>query len=346
MPEDGSAGPDVTERKELITMQVLSTGANLSVEVSGGGGVRVRDLRKTYAGGVEALRGVSFDVHPGEVFGLLGPNGAGKTTTIGVLTTTVRPTSGDATVGGFDVTLEPLAARRASGIVFQDSVLDGPLTGRQNLALHARLWRMPKGAAAARIQELAGVMGLTDLIDRPVRTYSGGQRRRLEIARGVLASPSVLFLDEPTVGLDPTIRYELWALLREVRARHQVTVVLTTHYLDEAERLCDRIAVMHEGRIIAEGAPADLLTAFGEQVLDVEASGQTVPVTAALRAAGVPVDDALEIGSTLTIPLQNGMGEAAVRTLRQADGVVRSVALRKPTLDDVYLRLTGARLDG
>ena len=325
-------------------MQELSMEANLAA--ADAGGVRVRELRKMYAGDVEALRGVSFDVDPGKVFGLLGPNGAGKTTTIGVLTTTIRPTSGEATVGGYDVALEPLAARRASGIVFQDSVLDAPLTGRQNLALHARLWRMPRGEAAARIQELAGVMGLADLIDRPVRTYSGGQRRRLEIARGVLASPSVLFLDEPTVGLDPTIRYELWALLRDVRARQRVTVVLTTHYLDEAERLCDRIAVMHEGRIIAEGAPAELLAAFGEQVLDVEASGQPAAVTAALRTAGVPVDDALEIGSTLTIPLANGMGDAAARTLRGANGIVRSVSLRKPTLDDVYLRLTGARLDG
>ncbi len=327
----------------MQSMQVLSTDANLSTDDAGG--VRVRDLRKSYAGGVEALRGVSFDVLPGEVFGLLGPNGAGKSTTIGVLTTTIRPTSGEATVGGFDVALEPLAARRASGIVFQDSVLDGPLTGRQNLMLHARLWRTPRGEAAARIQELAGVMGLSDLIDRPVRTYSGGQRRRLEIARGVLTQPSVLFLDEPTVGLDPAIRYELWALLRDVRARQRVTVVLTTHYLDEAERLCDRIAVMHEGRIITEGAPSDLLAAFGEQVLDVEAAGPVAGVTSALRAAGVPVDGALEIGSTLTIPLQNGLGDAAVRTLRDADGVVRSVALRKPTLDDVYLRLTGARLD-
>src|SRR5262249_20128218 len=149
-----------------------------------------------------ALRGVSFDVEPGEVFGLLGPNGAGKTTTIGVLTTTVRPTSGAVTVGGFDVARDPIAARRASGIVVQDSVLDVQLTGRKNLALHARLWGVPKPRAAARIQELAAVMGVSDLIDRAVRTYSGGQRRRLEIARGVLAEPNVLFMDEPTVGLD------------------------------------------------------------------------------------------------------------------------------------------------
>ncbi len=309
-------------------------------------GVRVRDLRKTYAGGVEALRGVSFDVEPGEVFGFLGPNGAGKTTTIGVLTTTIRPTSGEVTVGGFDVARDPIAARRASGIVFQDSVLDAQLTGRQNLGLHARLWGVPKAVTAARIGELTVAMGLSDLIDRPVRTYSGGQRRRLEIARGVLAEPSVLFMDEPTAGLDPTIRHELWALLRDIRARRRITVVLTTHYLEEAERLCDRIAIMHRGRIIAQGSPAALLAAFGEQVLDVEASGPIAAVTSVLAAGGFAVDGALEIGSTLTIPLSNGAGDAAVRALREADGVVRSVALRKPTLDDVYLSLTGSRIGG
>src|SRR5437016_834030 len=160
-------------------------------------GVRVEELGKTYAGGVEALRGISFDVEPGEAFGLLGPNGAGKSTTIGILTTTVRPTAGEASVGGFDVIRESIAARRASGIVFQDSVLDAPLSGRANLTLHARLWGVPKDRAVARVTELAGVMGLDEVLDRPTRSYSGGQRRRLEIARAVLAEPKVLFMDEP-----------------------------------------------------------------------------------------------------------------------------------------------------
>src|SRR2546426_1771240 len=226
----------------VLTIERRETGA--------AGGIRVRDLFKTYAGGVDALRGVSFDVHPGEAFGLLGPNGAGKTTTIGILTTTVRPTSGEVMVGGFDVARQAIEARRASGIVFQDSVLDAALSGRANLTLHARLWRIPKDRAMQRMSDLVNAMGLGEVIDRPTRSYSGGQRRRLEVARAVLADPQVLFLDEPTVGLDPTIRYELWSLLRDLRARQDMTLLLTTHYLDEAERLCDRIAIMHEGRIV------------------------------------------------------------------------------------------------
>jgi ABC-2 type transport system ATP-binding protein len=307
--------------------------------------VRVRELRKTYKGGVEALRGVSFDVHPGEAFGLLGPNGAGKSTVIGVLTTTVRPSSGEVAVGGFDVSTDAIAARRASGVVFQDSVLDGPLTGRANLTLHARLWGMPKARAQTRMAELIELMGLGEVIDRPARTYSGGQRRRLEIARAVLAEPQVLFLDEPTVGLDPTIRYELWSLLRDLRARGEVTLLLTTHYLDEAERLCDRVAVMHEGRIVAMDSPANLLAALGTEILEVDAAGAAGDVTRVLRRGGIPTDGALEIGSLLTIPLLNGDGDQAVRTLRAAGGVTRSVSLRPPTLDDVYLRLTGSKLD-
>src|SRR5207244_377223 len=165
-------------------------------------GVRVQGLSKTYRGGVQALEDVSFTVGSGEAFGLLGPNGAGKTTTIGVLTTTVRASAGEASVGGFDVARESRAARRVSGIVFQDSVLDRALSGRANLVLHARLWGVPQERARRRIAELTEVMGLGGVIDRPTRTYSGGQRRRLEIARAVLAEPQVLFMDEPTVGLD------------------------------------------------------------------------------------------------------------------------------------------------
>ena len=308
------------------------------------GGIRVRDLHKTYAGGVEALGGVSFDVRPGEAFGLLGPNGAGKTTIIGILTTTVRPTSGEVIVGGFNVAREALAARRASGIVFQDSVLDAPLSGRANLMLHARLWGMPRDRARRRSAELIEAMGLAQLIDRPVRSYSGGQRRRLEIARAVMGSPHVLFLDEPTVGLDPTIRYELWSMLRDLRAGQEMTMVLTTHYLDEAERLCDRIAIMHEGRIVAMDTPDRLLASLGEEVLEVEANGASGTVTKLLAEAGIPTDGAFEIGSLLTFPLRDGQGDLASRRLREAALPLRSVALRRPTLDDVYLRLTGVKL--
>ena len=204
--------------------------------------IQVEGLAKTYPGGVEAVRGIHFEVAPGEVFGLLGPNGAGKSTTIGMLTSTVVPTAGRATLGGFDVATQPLAARRVSSVLFQDSVVDRPLAGRRNLEIHGRLWGVDAAAIPGRIEEIAGLLGLTDLLDRPVSGYSGGERRRLEIARALVSEPRVLFLDEPTVGLDPRIRRELLDVIAELRARSEMTILLTTHYLDEAEALCDRLA--------------------------------------------------------------------------------------------------------
>src|SRR2546423_3557931 len=209
--------------------------------------IQVRELRKTYPGGVEAVQGIDFEVAAGEVFGLLGPNGAGKSTTIGMLTTTILPTGGGARVAGFDVASEPLAARRVSSVVFQDPVVDRALTGRRNLDVHARLWRVDPGAAVNRIDELAETLGLAELLDRPVASYSGGERRRLEIARALVSRPQVLFLDEPTVGLDPRIRAELLEVVAELGSESELTILLTTHYLDEAEKLCDRLAIMHAG---------------------------------------------------------------------------------------------------
>ncbi|HYY04793.1 MAG TPA: ABC transporter ATP-binding protein, partial [Gaiellaceae bacterium] len=179
--------------------------------------IEVRELRKTYAGGIEAVRGIDFDVATGEVFGLLGPNGAGKSTTIGMLTTTIEPSGGTALVGGFDVVRQPLAARRVSSVVFQEAVVDRALTGRRHLDLHARLWGVEPRAAAGRVSDLVDALGLAKLIDRPVGSYSGGERRRLEIARALVSEPRVLFLDEPTVGLDPRIRHELLDVLGGLR---------------------------------------------------------------------------------------------------------------------------------
>ncbi|HJT38409.1 MAG TPA: ATP-binding cassette domain-containing protein [Actinomycetota bacterium] len=309
-----------------------------------GSGVQVRGLGKTYRGGVEALKDVSFEVAGGEAFGLLGPNGAGKTTTIGVLTTTIRPTIGEIRVGGFDVATQARSARSVSGIVFQDAVVDRALSGRANLTLHARLWRVPRDRARARIDELTDVMGLGDVIDRPVRTYSGGQRRRMEIARAVLAQPRVLFMDEPTVGLDPTIRHELWSLIGDLRAHEGTTLVLTTHYLEEAERLCERIAIMDRGRVVAMDEPAALLSQLGEEMLEVDGASESV--TQLLGDRGIPVGDVFRLGSTITVPFQNGDGDAAVRALRDSSLQIRSISVRRPTLDDVYLRLTGASLEG
>src|SRR5437763_2418264 len=190
--------------------------------------IEVIELRKTYPGGVEAVKGIDFSVAPGEVFGLLGPNGAGKSTTIGMLTTTIAPTAGTAVLAGFDVARQPLKARSVSSVVFQEAVVDRGLTGRANLDLHAKLWGIDLQAASARIHELAGALGIEEILDRPVERFSGGQRRRLEIARALVSRPRVLFLDEPTVGLDPRIRRELLDAIAGLRARDGMTIVLPT----------------------------------------------------------------------------------------------------------------------
>src|SRR5512142_1104444 len=263
--------------------------------------VEVHGLGKTYPGGVEAVRGIDFQVAPGEVFGLLGPNGAGKSTTIGMLTTTIKPTSGSACLGGFDVVRHPIAARAVSSVVFQESVLDKALTGRRNLDLHARLWGIPPSAAASKIAELADAFGLSEVIGRAVDSYSGGQRRRLEIARALVSEPRVLFLDEPTVGLDTRIRYELLDLISGLRRRTEMTTLLTTHYLDEAERLCDRIAVVHAGRIVALDAPQALVTMLGEQILEVRVDGDAAAALRLLQSRGIAGPDAFALGSTISI---------------------------------------------
>jgi ABC-2 type transport system ATP-binding protein len=305
--------------------------------------VFVRSLRKKWPGGVEAVRGVDFDVAPGEVFGLLGPNGAGKSTTIGMLTTTVLPTEGVARLAGFDVTTEPIAARSISAVVFQDPVVDAALTGRRNLETHARLWGLAASDARRRSAELIGAFGLGEVLDRPVSTYSGGQRRRLEIARALLSHPRVLFLDEPTVGLDPRIRHELLDLIAGLRQRDGMTVVLTTHYLDEAERLCDRIGIMHEGSIVGLGSPAELLASLGDDVLELRLSLQsdTAAALARLRAAGIADGQAFTIGNTITIPIRD---RGAVAALTDLDLPTVATTVRSPNLDDVYLRLTGDRI--
>src|SRR5262249_45552991 len=205
--------------------------------------IEARDLHKTYPGGVEAVKGIDFEVAAGEVFGLLGPNGAGKSTTVGMLTTTIVPTSGSVRLAGFDVAAEPLAARAVSSVVFQEPAGDRSLTGRRNLEIHAQLWGVERSEARARIDGLAATLGLTELIDRAAGSYSGGERRRLEIARALVSHPRVLFLDEPTVGLDPRIRAELLEVIAGLRNRTEMTVLLTTHYLDEGERLSERVAI-------------------------------------------------------------------------------------------------------
>ena len=305
--------------------------------------IEVEELRKVYPGGVEAVAGIEFEVGPGEVFGLLGPNGAGKSTTIGILTTTVLPTGGTARVGGFDVVREPLAARRISSVVFQEAVVDRSLTGRRNLEIHASLWRVEPRTAKARIAELTDALGVAALLDRPVSGYSGGERRRLELARALVSSPSVLFLDEPTVGLDPRIRQELLEIVGRLGEQSELTILLTTHYLDEAERLADRVAVMHAGRIVALDRPEHLRRRLGRELVELKVRSDLPIALNALRERGIAGDDAFAIGSTLTIPLHDLTARRAIDTINEL-GLASSISAREPTLDDVYVQLTGARL--
>ncbi|HEY2772124.1 MAG TPA: ABC transporter ATP-binding protein [Solirubrobacteraceae bacterium] len=302
--------------------------------------IEASGLAKTYPGGVEAVKGVDFAVEAGEVFGVLGPNGAGKSTLVGMLTTTVRPTAGWARVAGYDVASRPLQARAASSVVFQEPVVDGTLTGRANLELHVRLWGMPEPQARRRLDELIGALGLGELVDRPVDTYSGGQRRRLEVARALLSEPQVLFLDEPTVGLDPRIRNELLEVIAGLRTRDELTILLTTHYLEEAQRLCDRVAIVHDGALVALDSPAALLRALGEQIVEVRVLGDPDDALRRLRARGIAGDGAFAVGANLTIPLREHSAPEALAAMEEERIPVAEVATRAPSLDDVYLQIT------
>lgn len=309
--------------------------------------VSVSQLRKTYPGGVEALKGISFDVQEGEIFGMLGPNGAGKTTTIGVLTTTVRPSGGRAWVAGHDVAKEPLAVRHRIGVVFQDSVLDNDFSGLDNLLLHARLWRMPRREAKERIGTLLASMELRERANDGVRTYSGGMRRRLEIARALLARPQVLFLDEPTLGLDPAARHGMWDLIQQLRRQDRVTIVVSTHYLEEAERLCDRVAIIHQGQIAALDSPKALLQSLGEEVLELRVDGNTAVASRAIAGSSGIASEPILMSDTITVALKSS--EAAphlVEAVQRAGFAVESMSVRRSTLDDVFMHLTGRRLTG
>ncbi len=266
--------------------------------------IEVTDLVKSY-GDVEAVRGVSFTVPRGEVFGFLGPNGAGKSTTINMLCTLARPTSGSARVNGFDVVAERDDVRRHIGLVFQDPTLDGYLTAEQNLRLHAELYDIDPGVIAARMTQMLEMVDLADRRDRPVMTFSGGMRRRLEIARGLLHSPRVLFLDEPTIGLDPQTRSSIWRYIRALQESEGTTIFMTTHYMDEAE-ICDRIAIMDRGEIVVLDTP-EALKASERSAAGHRDDAPTRCTTLEARAE----DDVL--------PRRRGVHPTAVRRRRRVD---------------------------
>ena len=297
--------------------------------------VETRGLRKAY-GKIEAVRGIDLEVQPGEIFGFLGPNGAGKTTTISILCTLVRKTGGEARVAGIDVDADPAAVRKRIGLVFQDPSLDAQLTARENLELHGQIYGVPGRERKQRIDELLAFVGLADRAGSLVQTFSGGMKRRLEIARGLLHQPSVLFLDEPTLGLDPQTRKSIWDHLRQLRTREGVTLFMTTHYMDEAE-FCDRIAIIDQGQIVALGSPSELKARVGGDVITVTASDTgAAALEIRQRFALEPlVDD-----GTLRIEVPDG-ATFLPRLVREIPMPLTTVTLRRPSLDDVFLKLTG-----
>ena len=306
--------------------------------------IEAQGLRKTYPGGVEAVKGIDFEVAEGEVFGLLGPNGAGKSTTVGMLTTTIVPTAGTGRLVGHDVARSPLLARSVSSVVFQEAVVDRGLSGRANLELHTRLWGVSPARARHQIDALVHALGLTELIDRTVAGYSGGERRRLEIARALCSDPQVLFLDEPTVGLDPRIRHELLDLIAGLRSRHELTILVTTHYLEEAQRLCDRVAIIHEGALVALDSPQALLAELGREILEFRVDGSAQRALASLRERRIAGPDAFAIGARITVPLHNHAATEALAAIESEHLRASEIATRVPNFDDVYLQLTGGTL--
>lgn len=303
--------------------------------------VEVTDLTKHF-GAVAAVRGISFAVAPGEFFGLLGPNGAGKTTTIKILSTLQLPTSGTARIAGHDVVQAPDAVRRRMGIIFQDPSLDDRLTARENLQFHAALYGIPSQVATERIGILLEVMGLTERAGSPPRTFSGGMKRRLEVARALLHVPSILILDEPTTGLDPQSRRAFWDLIRSIRNEREVSVLLTTHYMEEAE-VCDRLAIMDEGQIIALDSPA---------ALKGDLKGETIELRLAPGEAPADYPYPAEAMADNKWRLKVEQADTALPLLVERFGTrIQSLDVQRPSLDDVFIALTGkaireAEMDG
>jgi ABC-2 type transport system ATP-binding protein len=313
-------------------------------ETTGGLAVHAQGLRKHY-GDVEALAGVDLAVPKGGVCGLLGPNGAGKTTAVRILTTLARFEAGQATVAGADVRREPALVRARMGLVGQSTAVDEVLSGRQNLTLFGRLYHLDPRAARRRADDLLDQFALANTGDKPVRRYSGGMRRRLDLAASLILAPPVLFLDEPTTGLDPRGRNEVWQSIRELVAGG-TSVLLTTQYLEEADQLADQISVIDEGRVIAAGTPAELKSRIGGERIDVVVHDGTqlaaaADILARVTAAEVERDTHKRLVSAAALDPMTALTEA-VRALAEADIAAEDIALRRPTLDEVFLHLTGA----
>jgi ABC-2 type transport system ATP-binding protein len=298
----------------------------------------VNGLTKSF-GEIEAVRGVDFEVATGEVFGFLGPNGAGKSTTINMLCTLAKPSAGSAAVAGYDIVRERDHVRRHIGLVFQDPTLDGYLSARENLRLHAELYGVEKALIPPRMKQVLEMVGLWERRDSPVAMFSGGMRRRLEIARGLMHSPRILFLDEPTIGLDPQTRSSIWSYINMLKETEDITIFMTTHYMDEAE-FCDRIAIMDQGEIVVLDTPEALKASVGADRVTIDTEDDDAAIEALDERFGIDAGIA-EGAVTFRVPA----GETFVPRLFAELGVlIRSVNVSRPTLDDVFMSYTGTTI--
>nr|MDO8076283.1 ATP-binding cassette domain-containing protein [Candidatus Freyarchaeota archaeon] len=305
--------------------------------------IETRNLVKKF-GDIVAVDGISIRVKEGEIFGLLGPNGAGKTTTISMLCCMIKPTSGEAYVNGYDILKHPNEVRKSIGIVFQEPAIDDRLTGRENMEIHAMLYNVPRKIMKQRIDEALELVELTDRADHLVRTYSGGMRRRLEIARGLIHRPKVLFLDEPSLGLDPQTRERIWDYIEGMAERENMTIILTTHYMEEADRLCDRVAIIDFGKIKVEGSPSELKNSLGGDVITVKT--KELDKLAEIMSEYDFVKDVKKTSDALKLSVENGEEFISkIAIIARDNGVpVESLTHHKPTLNDVFLHYTGREI--
>ncbi len=306
--------------------------------------IYTKGLVRTF-GPVRAVDGVDLGVHQGEIFGFLGPNGAGKTTVIRMLITLLTPTAGEIRVAGYDVVREPNEVRLRIGAAQQDASLDNKQTGRELLRLQGRLYGLSRREADRRIAELSGLVDIGTAMDRMIATYSGGMKRRLDLAAALIHNPQVLFLDEPTTGLDPVSRSRIWDEVRDINSRLGVTIFLTTQYLEEADALAHRVGIIDRGRLAAQGAPADLKRAIGSDLIVIKVDGE---VTAAVQALeSIPQVSRVDVhDQEVTVSVSNGAAliSAVALALDHGGARVQELTLRTPTLDDVFLQVTGGRL--
>jgi ABC-2 type transport system ATP-binding protein len=300
------------------------------------------ELTKVYGGKVRAVDGVSFEVKEREAFGFLGPNGAGKTTTVSMLSAGLKPTQGRAVVDGLDISVYPEEVKRRIGVIFQETTADGDLTGRENLEVAAGTYGLGRSEGRARAKLLLDQMQITEAADRPAKTYSGGMRRRLELAVGLIHQPKILFLDEPTLGLDPQGRAGFWGFIQKLRAETGLTVFVTTHYLDEADQMCDRIAIIDHGKIVATGSPDQLKDRLGGDVVTLKTGAGAPDVSEMLRGLAGVVGVGLQSGS-YRVKCKSGesLVPLAVEACSRAGASISGVSVKRPSLDEVFLEFTG-----